>query len=104
MYSLDITQEQKNTIAQIQKEYKKERSGIYKAFTSEGFDKDSYIQAVTHKKENFIKAQADMIEKIYKTLTPNQKKELKNKLNDLFEKPYKKRDGSCKNKSTNGRR
>lgn len=84
LHGLDLTKEQQLKVDSIVDNFRKNRNKIFDYFTSEGFDKEKFIQAKLHKKENMIKAQANMIENIYGVLTTVQKKELKDKLDKFF--------------------
>ena len=90
IYELDLTKEQKAKIDGYMKNFEVNRAKIFDAFTQEGFDKEKYIKARMDRRENMIKAKADLLEKVYSVLTKEQKENLK----DFYEKG--KGNKSCK--------
>lgn len=82
--TLDLTKEQQTQIDQFTKEYTVERTKVFEAFSVDGFDKQKYIDAYTNKRTNMVKAQANFIENVYSVLTTEQKKEMKEELNDFY--------------------
>jgi Spy/CpxP family protein refolding chaperone len=47
------------------------------AFTKNGFDKDKYMEIMKQKRDNMLESKAEMVDKVYKILTPKQKEQLK---------------------------
>jgi len=78
--SLDLTKEQQLKVNSIIDKFRKDKNRIFDSFTNEGFDKEKYIQARLNKKENMVKARANMIENIYSVLSDDQKAKLKDTL------------------------
>lgn len=85
VYSLDLTKEQEAKIDAIMKKFQEQRVKTYNAFKDGEFDKQAYIDARLNKKENDIKAKAELIEDVYEVLTKEQKEKLKKEL-ESFEK------------------
>ena len=83
VYSLDLTKEQETKIDEYVTEYRKNKRKTFDAFSEDGFDKEAFIKARMNKKENMIKAKADLIEKVYTVLTKEQKAELSKKLKEF---------------------
>lgn len=104
VYALDLSDEQKKSIDSYMQEYQKNRSRVFDAFTNDSFDKQAYIKARMKTKEDMIEAKANLLEKIYSTLTKEQKVQLKKELTG-FEKIKEERFGKgCYDKSCNGGR
>ena len=99
VYSLDLTKEQKGSIDKLIGDFQEKRAKRFEEFTKDGFDKEAYIKNRVQNREVMIKAKADLIEDIYGVLTKEQKKELKEELDD-FKQMRSKRYG----KDCNGRR
>merc|ERR1711916_365854 len=79
VYSLDLTKEQETTINKYVEEFQKTRMETFDAFNEDGFDKEAFVKARLNKRENMIKAKAELIEKVYTVLTKDQKSQLKDK-------------------------
>ncbi|RXK00729.1 hypothetical protein CRV02_08660 [Arcobacter sp. CECT 8989] len=105
VYNLDLDDKQKEQIQTIKKEMMKKRFAKKdSAFTATDFDKEKYIQLMKQKRENMIESKAEMIDKIYKVLNKDQKKQLKemmDKRKERFSSMMKKRMNFDKN--CNGR-
>jgi len=74
---LDLSQEQRTKIQEIMKKSRQNMQKPYDAFSSTSFDKEKFIKIHEQKRENKIKQKADMIEKVYKVLNADQKKEFR---------------------------
>ncbi|XOB62820.1 Spy/CpxP family protein refolding chaperone [Campylobacterota bacterium DY0563] len=74
---LNLTPEQMKDIQNIKQELMKKRTRPTVAFTKEGFDKEKYIQIMKQKRDNMLESKAEMIDKVYKVLTSEQKEQLK---------------------------
>ncbi|WP_428737495.1 Spy/CpxP family protein refolding chaperone [Sulfurimonas sp.] len=74
---LDLSDAQRTQIKEIMKNSMKNRVKISDAFSETGFDKALFIKLSEQRKANKIQNEANMIEAVYKVLTPEQKKELK---------------------------
>lgn len=98
VYSLDLTKEQQVKVDELIKTFQENRMKKFDAFTEKGFDKEAYINARLKMKEDMVRAKADLIENVYKVLTSEQKKELKEEIDDF--KQIRGKNG----KSCNGRR
>ena len=85
VYSLDLSKEQELKIDSFIKEFQERRSASFSAFKNDSFDKQAYINERMNRRENMIKAKADLIEKIYSVLTKEQRTKLKKEL-ESFEK------------------
>ncbi len=74
---LNLTPEQQTQIAKIRQDIfsKKVRPDV--AFSKEGFDKAKFIEIMKQKRENMIESKAEMIDRVYKVLTPEQKEQFK---------------------------
>lgn len=77
---LDLTDEQRVKIKELMQNNMKNALRPSDAFSEKDFDKALFIKLSKEKKDNKIQRQADMIESVYKILTPAQKKELKEML------------------------
>lgn len=86
VYSLELTKDQETKINGFVKDFQDNRSDTMSAFKEDSFDKEAFIKTRTNKKENMIKAKADLIENIYSVLTKDQKAQLKQKLDNNFKK------------------
>jgi len=83
VYKLDLSDKQKEEIQAVKKEMMKKRfSNKQSAFTAEDFDKQKYIQLMKQKRENMIESKAEMIDKIFKVLTKEQKQKLKSMMDE----------------------
>ena len=74
---LNLTAEQKTEIAKIKKEMIQNKVTPDVAFTKDGFDKAKFIEIMKQKRENMIESKAEMIDRVYKVLTPKQKEQFK---------------------------
>jgi len=74
---LNLTAEQDEKIKKIVEDSRKNEKTPDEAFTKDGFDKAKYIQIMNEKRDNMLKSQADVIEKVYAVLTSKQKEQLK---------------------------
>jgi len=74
---LDLSQEQRTKIQEIMKNSRQNMQKPHDAFSSTSFDKEKFIKIHEQKRENKIKQKADMIEKAYKVLNADQKKEFR---------------------------
>ncbi len=90
LQKVNLTDDQKAKIDQFTNEYKSQRTKIFEAFSTDGFDKQKYIEAHKNKKEDMVVARADFIEKVYSVLTPAQKQQIKTQLDDFGKRDYKK--------------
>lgn len=77
VYQLNLNEKQKEQISAIRQEMFKNRFQKESAFTESSFDKDKYIELMKQRRENMIESKAEMIDKVYKLLDKEQKKELK---------------------------
>ena len=85
LYSLELSDTQKDAVSKIMQEFRsKRKSDMTAAFTKEGFDKEKYIQAKKDARDKMIESRAEMIEKIYGVLDAKQKAELKEELDDFY--------------------
>jgi periplasmic protein CpxP/Spy len=84
-YQLHLTSSQMEKISKIQIDMYKNLQGFDSAFTKNSFDKDKYIKIMKERRDNMIKNRAEMIEKVYKILTPEQKEYLKNTMNFMHD-------------------
>lgn len=76
-YKLNLSDEQKDKIVAIKKELSKNRVSADVAFTKNSFDKEKFIEVMKQKRENMLESKAEMIDRVYKILTPQQKEQLK---------------------------
>lgn len=74
---LNLTDEQKTKIAEIKKDIMSKKVTPDVAFTKDGFDKAKFIEIMKQKRENMIESKAEMIDRVYKVLTPKQKEQFK---------------------------
>ena len=74
---LNLTAEQQTKIEQIVADVRKNEKTPEDAFTKDGFDKAKYMEIMSEKRDNMLKSQADVIEKVYAVLTSKQKEQLK---------------------------
>lgn len=105
--SLDLTKEQEEKINSIIEEHFQDvraKTDISTAFTSDKFDKKRFIQT-QNKKEIMAESKAEMIDKIYKVLSSEQKAELKKEIDDYMrfvnKNPYMNNKNSKKQKGYN---
>lgn len=80
--AMNLTADQESKIEAIIKEHQENltnKSNISAAFEGGKFDKNKFI-AVINKRDIMIQSQADMVEKIYKVLTKEQKSQLQKEL------------------------
>lgn len=78
---LNLTDQQRMQIRDIMRSQMQNRVRLSEAFSDTGFDKALFIKLSEQRKANKIQRRADRIEAIYNVLTPEQKKELKQMLN-----------------------
>jgi Spy/CpxP family protein refolding chaperone len=96
---LELTDKQEMEITKILDEYKNQKqSAPCDAFSKDSFDKQKFVNEMVNKKKNHIQAKANMMEKVYNTLTIKQKAKLRVMMNE-----HKKSKGSCSDKNCNGR-
>ena len=74
---LNLTADQQNQIREIKQDLMKKRVTPNVAFTSNSFDKAKFIEIMKQKRDNKIEAKAEMIDRVYKVLTPSQKEQFK---------------------------
>jgi len=74
---LDLKDSQRDKIISILKDARKNIDKPSKAFTASEFDKKMFVKLVKEQKEARIEKIAQTIEKVYKVLDKEQKKELK---------------------------
>jgi len=74
---LNLSSEQIKDIQKIRQDMMKNRVKPSVAFTENGFDKDKYMEIMKQKRDNMLKSKAEMVDKVYKILTPKQKEQLK---------------------------
>lgn len=74
---LNLTVDQKVEIAKIRKDMFSKKVTADVAFTKDGFDKSKFIEIMKQKRENMIESKAEMIDSVYKVLTPKQKEQFK---------------------------
>jgi len=77
---LDLSSEQKTKIEAIFQEKKNTAPKISTAFSKNSFNKDTYIKMKKEHRELRLQKEAEVVEKIYATLTPTQKERLKQEL------------------------
>lgn len=78
---LDLTAEQKTKIQTIMKEHANAAPKVTPAFSKNSFNKEQYIQNTKQKMEQKLQRKAELIGKIYATLTPAQKEALATDMN-----------------------
>jgi Spy/CpxP family protein refolding chaperone len=94
---LDLNDKQEVQITKAIDEYKnRPKTSSYDAFSKTDFDKKRYLEISENRKNEYRKAKADMIEKIYNILTKEQKVKLKELIDT--------KKGSCNAKNCDGRR
>ena len=76
-YKLNLSDKQKEKISEIKKDIFKDKVGVDTAFTKNSFDKEKFIEIMKQKRENMLESKAEMIDRVYKILTPKQKEQLK---------------------------
>lgn len=75
---LNLSQDQYMKMAQIRQEvFKKYTNSTSVAFTKDSFDKTKYIELMKQKRDNMIESKAEIVEKSYALLTPEQKEQFK---------------------------
>lgn len=79
-YGLNLSQDQMEQINKIQMDTYKNLKKYDSAFTKDSFDKDKYIKLMQEKRDDSIKIRAEIIDRVYKILTPKQKEYLKNRI------------------------
>jgi hypothetical protein len=90
VYDLKLTKEQETKIDTTIREFKNKKFDRFNGFTKDGFNKNAYINARTKTKEDKIKLQADLIEKIYTTLDKTQIEQLSKQI-EMFKNKREKR-------------
>jgi Spy/CpxP family protein refolding chaperone len=80
--SVHLTQEQRDKIRTIFRENMKNMPNPMSAFSAKGFDKARFIKLAQQMREEKLKRKADMMEKVFNTLTPLQKKEFAKRINE----------------------
>jgi Spy/CpxP family protein refolding chaperone len=101
LHKLNLSDEQKEKIQSIMQETMKKKESKYSAFGVDEFDKKKFIEQRMNEKEERIKLQASMLEKVYGVLSAKQKSQLR-VLMDLKEERMK--QGCNFDKNCNGRR
>eukprot|EP00792_Barthelona_sp_PAP020_P001318 TRINITY_DN12088_c0_g1_i1.p1 TRINITY_DN12088_c0_g1~~TRINITY_DN12088_c0_g1_i1.p1 ORF type:complete len:140 (-),score=25.06 TRINITY_DN12088_c0_g1_i1:85-474(-) len=74
---LNLTLEQQTEITKIRQEMMSKRVKPSEAFSKNGFDKKKYIDIQRQQRDNMLESRAEMIDRVYKILTPQQKEQLK---------------------------
>ncbi len=74
---LGLTVEQTQQIMQIRNDLMKNRVTPDVAFTNNSFDKAKFIEIMKQKRDNKIESKAEMMDRVYKILTPQQKEQFK---------------------------
>ena len=74
---LDLSDEQRVEIKSIIKESMKAVPNPHTAFSDTNFNKDEFVKLAQQKRDYKLKHRAEIIEKIYKTLSDTQKKDFK---------------------------
>ena len=74
---LNLSPEQDQQIEVIKADIMKNRVTVDVAFTKEGFDKGKFIEIMKQKRENMLESKAEMINRVFKVLTPKQKEQFK---------------------------
>jgi Spy/CpxP family protein refolding chaperone len=74
---LNLTAEQTQQIRDIKQDLMKNRVTPNVAFTKNSFDKAKFIEIMKQKRDNKIEKKAEMMDRVYKVLTPNQKEQFK---------------------------
>ena len=74
---LNLTAEQRQEIFDIKKDIMKNRVTPDVAFTKDSFDKAKFIEIMKQKRDNMIESKAEMMDRVYKILTPKQKEQFK---------------------------
>lgn len=74
---LNLSDVQEKQIMQIKQDLMKNRVTPDVAFTKDGFDKAKFVEIMKQKRDNMLESKAEMIDKVYKILTPKQKEQLK---------------------------
>lgn len=73
---ITLTPKQEEQILAIKKDMMKDKVTPDVAFSKEGFDKAKFMEIMKQKRENMLESKAEMIDKVYKVLTPKQKEQL----------------------------
>lgn len=79
---LNLTTQQRSAIKDIIKANKNNASKISTAFSKDSFDKELYIKNKQQRQEMRIQREAELVAKIYATLTAEQKQTLQTKLSN----------------------
>lgn len=72
---LNLSAEQTQQIVDIKKDMMNKKVTPDVAFTKTGFDKAKFIEIMKQKRDNMIESKAEMIDRVYKVLTPKQKEQ-----------------------------
>lgn len=83
VYSLDLTKDQIQKIDALIEKFQNQRSKRYQEFTKDNFDKDAFIKNRMQMRDQSIKANADLMDDIYSILTKEQRRNLKDELDDF---------------------
>jgi len=75
--SLNLSKDQEMKIFKIKEETKNNSPLLTDAFTESEFDRRTFVEVLKLKEKNEIEDRAEMMEKVYKILTPKQKKQFK---------------------------
>ena len=74
---LDLTADQRQQIRDIKQDLMKKAITPNVAFTNNSFDKAKFIEIMKQKRDNKIESKAEMMDSVYKVLTPKQKEQFK---------------------------
>ncbi|WP_320036183.1 Spy/CpxP family protein refolding chaperone [Halarcobacter sp.] len=74
---LNLSSEQMKDIQEIKQDMMKNKVKSTVAFSKDGFDKEKYIEIMKQKRDNMLESKAEMIDRVYKVLTSEQKEQLK---------------------------
>ena len=74
---LNLSPEQVQQIQDIKSDIMKNKVTPDVAFTKDGFDKTKFIEIMKQKRDNMLESKAEMIDRVYKVLTPKQKEQFK---------------------------
>ena len=77
LMSLNLSKDQEMKIFKIKEETKNNSPLLTDAFTESEFDRRTFVEVLKLKEKNEIEDRAEMMEKVYKILTPKQKKQFK---------------------------
>lgn len=74
---LNLSKEQREQIGAVKREMKQNRPSVAATFSADGFDKKAYLDILENKDKQRFKNKADLTEKVFNILTPDQRKQLK---------------------------